>query len=78
MKPDWKSYAQGFAKNMHIGTVTYADYGYYSHTAFGPSWMDSANQPGQGNNNFNTFDHYPRLHQFYVQSDQGPDVALHA
>lgn len=56
MKPDWKSYAQGFAKNMHIGTVTYADYGFYTHTAFGPSWVDSVNQPGQGNNNFNAFD----------------------
>ncbi len=38
MKPDWKSYAQGFTKNMYVGTVTYADYGYYSHTAFGPAW----------------------------------------
>ena len=56
MKPDWKSYAQGFAKNMHIGTVTYADYGFYTHTAFGPAWEDNLNQPGQGNNNFNTFD----------------------
>jgi hypothetical protein len=56
MKPDWKSYAQGFAKNMYIGTVTYADYGYYSHTGFGPYFMDSLNQPGQGNNGFNAFD----------------------
>src|SRR5215469_1564952 len=56
MKPDWKSYAQGFAKNIYIGTVTYADYGFYSRTAFGPAWEDNLNQPGQGNNNFNTFD----------------------
>ncbi len=56
MKPDWKSYAEGFAKNMSVGTVTYADYGFYSHTAFGPAWMDNINQPGQGNNNYNTFD----------------------
>jgi hypothetical protein len=47
MKPDWKSYAQGFAKNMYIGTVLYGDYGYYSHTAFGPQWTENLNQPGQ-------------------------------
>jgi hypothetical protein len=56
MKPDWKSYAEGFAKHMYIGSVIYADYGFYSHTAFGPAWEDNLNQPGQGNNNFNTFD----------------------
>ena len=56
MKPDWKSYAQGFTKNMYIGTVFYGDYGFYTHTGFGPQWMDNLNQPGQGNNNYNTFD----------------------
>ena len=56
MKPDWKSYAQGFAKYMYIGTVFYGDYGFYSHTGFGPSWMDNSNFPGQGNNNYNSFD----------------------
>jgi hypothetical protein len=56
MKPDWKSYAEGFAKHVYIGTVVYADYGFYTHTAFGPSWEDNLNQPGEGNNNFNTFD----------------------
>jgi hypothetical protein len=56
MKPDWKSYAEGFAKNMYIGTVFYGDYGFYTHTGFGPSFVDNLNQPGQGNNNYNTFD----------------------
>jgi hypothetical protein len=56
MKPDWKSYAQGFAKNMYIGTVFYGDYAFYTHTGFGPSFIDNINQPGQGNNNYNSFD----------------------
>src|ERR1700730_2743199 len=56
MKPDWKSYAQGFAQNIYIGTVFYGDYAFYTHTAFGPSFIDSQNQPGQGNNNYNSFD----------------------
>jgi len=56
MKPDWKSYAEGFAKNIYIGTVVYADYGFYTHTAFGPAWEDNLNQPGPGNNNFSAFD----------------------
>jgi hypothetical protein len=56
MKPDWKSYAQGFGKNLYIGTVFYADYGFYTHTGFGPSWVDNSNFPGQGNNNYNSFD----------------------
>jgi len=56
MKPDWKSYAQGFAKYLYIGTVFYGDYAFYTHTGFGPSWVDSSNFPGQGNNNYNSFD----------------------
>ncbi len=56
MKPDWKSYAQGFAKNIYIGTVLYADYGFYSHTAFGPSFIQNQNFPGPSNNAYNSFD----------------------
>jgi hypothetical protein len=56
MKPDWKSYAQGFAKHMYIGTVFYGDYGFYTHTGFGPTWIDNDNFPGQGNNNYSSFD----------------------
>jgi len=56
MKPDWKSYAEGFAKNIYIGTVFYGDYGYYTHTGFGPSFIDNLNQPGPGNNGYNSFD----------------------
>jgi hypothetical protein len=56
MKPDWKSYAQGFAKHLYIGTVFYGDYGFYTHTAFGPAFLQNQNMPGQGNNNYNSFD----------------------
>jgi hypothetical protein len=56
MTPDWKSYADGFAKNLYIGTVLYADYAFYAHTAFGPAFIQNLNQPGQGNNAYNSFD----------------------
>jgi hypothetical protein len=56
MKPDWKSYAQGFAKNIYIGTVFYGDYAMYAHSGFGPNFIQNQNQPGQGNNAYNSFD----------------------
>jgi hypothetical protein len=43
-------------KKISIGTLVYAYYGYWSHTGFGPQFMDANMQwPGPGNNSFNEF-----------------------
>ena len=43
-------------KKISIGTLVYAYYGYWSHTGFGPQFMDAnQNWPGPGNNSFSQF-----------------------
>ncbi len=43
-------------KKIQVGTLVYAYYGFWSHTGFGPQFMDANMQwPGPGNNSFNQF-----------------------
>ena len=43
-------------KKISIGTLVYAYYGFWSHTGFGPQFMDAnQNWPGPGNNSFSQF-----------------------
>ncbi len=43
-------------KKISVGTLVYAYYGFWSHTGFGPQFMDANMQwPGPGNNSFNEF-----------------------
>ncbi len=42
-------------KKISIGTLVYAQYGYFSHTGFGPQFVEDQNWPGPGNNSFNSF-----------------------
>jgi hypothetical protein len=43
-------------KKISIGTLVYGNYGFFSHTGFGPQFQDGAmNWPGPGNNSFNEF-----------------------
>jgi hypothetical protein len=43
-------------KKISVGTLIYAYYGYWTHTGFGPQFLDANMQwPGPGNNSFNQF-----------------------
>ncbi|HEX4208848.1 MAG TPA: hypothetical protein VHY56_00530, partial [Candidatus Binataceae bacterium] len=54
MQPAWHSYLNNFQNKFRIGTLAYLDYGYYTHTGFGPQWLENMNPPGVGNNGFNS------------------------
>ena len=56
IKPAWKSYVDNFQNKFRIGAVFYGDYGLYTHTGFGPQFLENQNPPGPGNNFFNAFD----------------------
>ena len=56
MKPAWTDFMDNFRNKFRIGTLIYADYRFYSHTTFQPQEMVEVNNPGIGNNNWNTFD----------------------
>jgi hypothetical protein len=56
MEPAWHNYIDNFQNKFRFGALAYLDYGYYSHAAFGPQWMENMNPPGVGNNGYNSFD----------------------
>jgi hypothetical protein len=56
MQPAWHSYLDNFQDKFRLGALAYLDYGYYSHTGFGPQWVDNFYPPGVGNNGYNSFD----------------------
>jgi len=56
IKPAWTEYMDSFKNKFHIGTLVYADYRMYSHTTFQPQELTQINNPGIGNNWFNSFD----------------------
>jgi hypothetical protein len=56
IKPAWTSYMTNFQNKFRIGALAYLDYGLYTHTAFGPQFMENVNPPGPYNNMFNAFD----------------------
>src|ERR1700723_3785657 len=42
-------------KKISVGTLVYADYGFFSHTGFGPQFLTQQFWPGPGNNSYNAF-----------------------
>jgi len=56
MRPAWQEFGERWLKKIKIGTLVYADYGFYSHTTFGPQFNNEAFQPGPGNNDYNVFE----------------------
>ena len=56
MKPAWTSYVNNFQNKFRIGALAYLDYGMYTHTGFGPQFLENLNPPGPGNNIYNSFD----------------------
>lgn len=41
---------------IRMGFTVYGDWGWYANTSYGPQFFTQINQPGPGNNNFNSFD----------------------
>jgi hypothetical protein len=56
IKPVWTSYVSNFQNKFRIGALAYMDYGLYTHTGFGPQFIENLNPPGPYNNIFNSFD----------------------
>jgi hypothetical protein len=56
VKPAWTSYMTNFQNKFRIGALAYFDYSFYTHTGFGPQFLENMNPPGPYNNGFNSFD----------------------
>ena len=56
MQPAWHDYIANWQDKFRIGTLFFGDYRFYSLTGFQPQELDNINNPGPGNNNFNSFD----------------------
>ncbi len=56
IQPFAREFGDRWFKKISIGTTVFAYYGFWSHTGFGPQFMDANQQwPGPGNNTFNEF-----------------------
>jgi hypothetical protein len=56
IKPAWTDYMDNFRNKFRLGTLIYGDWRMYSHTTFQPQELTQINNPGIGNNWFNSFD----------------------
>ncbi len=56
IKPAWTSYMTNFQNKFRIGALAYFDYSFYTHTGFGPQFLENMNPPGPYNNSYNSFD----------------------
>jgi hypothetical protein len=70
MTPPLTSYMGNFQNKFRIGALAYLDYGLYTHTGFGPQFLDNLNPPGPGNNLYNSFDiNRVYLNTYFMPSD---------
>jgi hypothetical protein len=56
LEPAWKNYLDNFQDKFRLGALAYLDYAYYTHTGYGPYFLENLNPPGVGNNGYNSFD----------------------
>jgi hypothetical protein len=56
MGPAWQDYGDRWYKKISIGTLVYGDWAMYTHTGWGPQFLENVYTPGPGNNNWNSFD----------------------
>jgi hypothetical protein len=56
LKPAWNSYTSNFQNKFRIGALAYFDYSFYTHTGFGPQFLENMNPPGPYNNSYSSFD----------------------
>ncbi len=47
IEPTWKDYLDNFRNRFHVGAVVYGDYSMYTHTGWGPQYLENVNPPGQ-------------------------------
>jgi hypothetical protein len=55
IQPFAREFGDRWFKKISIGTLVYADYGYWTHAGFGPQFLTQQNWPGPGNNSFSSF-----------------------
>ena len=55
IQPFAQEFGDRWYKKISVGTLIYADYGYFSHTGFGPQFLTQQFWPGPGNNSYNAF-----------------------
>jgi hypothetical protein len=56
MEPAWHNYLDNFQHKFRLGALAYLDYAYYTHTGYGPYFLENLHTPGVGNNGYNSFD----------------------
>lgn len=56
IRPSWRNYIENFQDKFRVGALFFGDYRFYSHTGFQPQELTQINNPGPGNNNYNSFD----------------------
>jgi hypothetical protein len=56
MKPAWNTYLTNFQDKFRLGALAYLDWGMWTHTGYGPYFLENLNTPGVGNNGYNSFD----------------------
>ena len=56
MQPAWQSYVSNWQDKFRVGTLFYGNYRFYSLTGFQPQELENINNPGPGNQAFNSFD----------------------
>ena len=56
MRPAWTRYLTNFQDKFRLGALAYLDWGMWSHTGYGPYFLENLNTPGVGNNGYNSFD----------------------
>jgi hypothetical protein len=74
MKPAWSSYLTNFQDKFRLGVLAYLNWGAWTHTGYGPYFLDNLNTPGIGNNFYNSFD----LNRLYLNAyfTPRPDLTL--
>ena len=55
IQPFAQEFGDRWFKKISIGTLIYGDYGYFTHTGFGPQFLTQMNWPGPGNNGYSAF-----------------------
>jgi len=71
IKPAWTSYVSNFQNKFRIGALAYLDYGLYTHTGFGPQFLENMNPPGPYNNLYNSFDiNRVYLNTYFTPTDE--------
>ncbi|HKV55381.1 MAG TPA: hypothetical protein VJN94_12155 [Candidatus Binataceae bacterium] len=72
MEPAWSTYLKNFQNKFRLGALAYVDWGMWTHTGYGPFFLENLNTPGVGNNSYNSFD----LNRVYLNAYFTPTPTL--